>query len=218
MRFLLVLILLFLTTTIKAEYRIKIAIIDTGISLEQLQSNDACTGEHFSFVDEGILDKNSHGTNIMSIISKQLVNLTHCIVSYKAFDRDGYGRGLTEALRNISYDDSIKYINISSGGAAFDYTQYFIIKSLLDRGAKIIVAAGNDSFDLNKYCYYHPACYGLLYNSPNFYVVGSTSAYSNRGIVITDVLDGDNKGIPPMSGTSQATARKTGELVGGGIE
>lgn len=91
--------------------------------------------------------------------------------------------------------------------------------SKLVKGVEYVKA--NIGFDLDKKCQYFPACYD--FDSKNFHVVGSTTgyknsyggitSYSNYGKKVTSWEDGTNKGFPPLSGTSQATAIHTGKWV-----
>lgn len=75
--------------------------------------------------------------------------------------------------------------------------------------------------DLDKNCYYFPACYNF---SPTYFrVVGSntgyvnefggTTNYSNYGKKVTHWENGTNVGIPALKGTSQATATHLGKWV-----
>jgi len=75
--------------------------------------------------------------------------------------------------------------------------------------------------DLDKNCYYFPACY--QFPSEYFRVVGSNTGYendfggenrySNYGKKVTHWENGTNVGTPKMKGTSQATAINLGKWV-----
>ena len=89
-----------------AKNRIRVAVIDTGISYKQSQANYACKGGHRSFIDNDIYATHQHGINIISIISKTMNPKTHCIVSYKF-----YNSKTDTPLQNInSVIKSLKHI------------------------------------------------------------------------------------------------------------
>ena len=94
------------------------------------------------------------------------------------------------------------------------------IQKLLSKNIYFSVAAGNHSLNLDESCKSFPACY--KFSSKYFRVVGNGQTnnirfyLTNYGKIVTDWRDGMNqKGLfgGTFSGTSQATARKTSELV-----
>jgi len=204
--------LLIATTQLKAEDRIKIAVIDSGISFSQATADYACKDGHKSFVDGSIYAQNNHGQNIISIISKAVNPKTHCIRSYKVYYDKISGEdslaGTVKSLKHIAKDYSVRFLNISMGGAEPDYTEKLLIKRLLIRGVQIAVAAGNKKTNLDRKCNYYPACYKQELDYYNFYVVKSKLDSSNYGKIVTDTYRGYKIGTPVLSGTSQATAQK----------
>jgi hypothetical protein len=212
------LLLMFLIYSVKAlstDDRIRIVIIDTGISVSQYNSSYVCKDGHKSFVDTDIYDTNGHGTNIISIVSLGINVRTHCIVSYK-FYSDSKSNSIEQvinALLSAMRDDRIKYINMSMEGAGSYIFEKKLIRALLDRGVIITVAAGNKRQDLDIECNTFPACYKKDLDYENFYVVGSKLTSSNYGKVVTDIFSGRNVGSPIMSGTSQASAQKLADIL-----
>lgn len=213
----LILLILFISFSSFAENRIKVAVIDTGLSYKQSISNYMCDNGHIAVINSNPYDIQGHGTNIISIISKSINPKTHCIVSYKVIEhsKGNYKTILAreKALDMILKDKLIKYINISLESNALFKHELLTIVSLLKRGVVISVAAGNDSINLDKKCHVFPACYKKYINSNNFRIVGAKGSYSNYGSIVTDIFSGYRVGYPIMTGTSQATAQKTAQLL-----
>lgn len=218
-----ILSLLLTFSSVFAETRIKVAIIDTGIGVKQKYADYSCQKDHKSFVDSNIYDYHGHGTNIISIISKSINPKTHCIVSYKVWKDKVPDQKImnatVNALKSIVKDISIKYVNISMGGPSPHSLERKLIEKLLIRGVIISVAAGNgddegNGYDLDKKCVFYPACYRQTLKYSNFNVVSTfTLRSSNQGKIVTDKFSGYRVGTPVMSGTSQATAQKTAQIL-----
>lgn len=207
-------------TDANAETRIKIGIIDTGISYEQAKSKYLCKDGLKSMIqfDKGY-DFHGHGTNIFGLIAKQINTKTHCIISYKFWRKT---TSPAESVKNThkalkaAIKDKVKILNLSMGGAEHSSQELRLIKRFLSKGGTIYTAAGNEGLNLNINCNYYPACYkkGGLKNHPRFFVVSSnTGNYPNRGSIVDFYIDGTKKGKPVLSGTSQSTAICTGRSV-----
>ncbi|MDD5650808.1 MAG: S8 family serine peptidase [Candidatus Nanoarchaeia archaeon] len=216
MKFFIILMLIISISYAKDEKRIKIGIIDTGISIDQTRSEIMCKkGIKTFFNDNGIgIDK--HGINIFNIITKGLDAKKYCIISYKVFNNfrnknniDIYNKAIKMAI-----DDNVKYLNISMGGNNFNWNEYSLIQKSLTKGMVVIVAAGNDGKNLDKYCNYYPACYIKYLKEKNFKVVGAYNLdLSNYGSIVTNFEDGYMVGNPKLSGTSQAAANYTKKIL-----
>jgi len=208
----LLIFLIMAASQIKAEDRIKIAVVDTGISFKQSISNYSCRDGHKTYVDDSIYRTHRHGENIISIIAKSVNPKTHCIQSFKVYNTGMSGKSelaaSTKALKDISKDYKIRYLNVSMGGPEPDYREKTYYKRLLLRGVTITVAAGNEGNDLDKKCDYFPACYKKELDFYNFHVVQSKLASTNYGSITTDTFRGYRAGTPALSGTSQASAQK----------
>jgi hypothetical protein len=93
----------------------------------------------------------------------------------------------------------------------FDKLEYSYLSEIHKRGVKIVVAAGNNGMELKKGCNFYPACHKYFLH--NMIVIGNLhNRDSNYGEIIDYMIDGNRKGFPRMSGTSQSTAIFTGQL------
>lgn len=201
-----------------SETRGKIIVIDSGISKSQINKPYICKGGVMTaFDNDSGIDFHGHGTNIINIISSKINQKKYCIVSIKVYqvkaqNMNAYIKGLRMA--SFLYP---KIVNISMTGDQSSYLETAYITNILSTGSKVIVAAGNEGFDLNKVCNSYPAC--IKNNLPkhlsgNFLVVSNKDVKSaNYGRIVTHYRKGFKQGFPVMSGTSQSTANLTAELV-----
>lgn len=192
--------------------RIKIAIVDTGTDQTEQIKPFLCHGGHISLVDNNPLidnHKDKHGTNIAYLVTQNLDPSKYCVVIIKFFDPDNKTdyENLANFIFGIKYAAELKvaYLNVSGGGIKPSDMEERAIQQALKAGVKVAVAAGNEKTDLGKTCTYFPACYPI--NDSNFHVVSSsTTKLSNYGGVAKFQEDGNEKGVPTNSGSSQATA------------
>lgn len=208
----------YLNPTIQ-ESRTKIAIIDTGISINETTKPYLCNGNHYDLTGFGIEDKISHGMNIAGIVAKQIDTQKNCLLIIKYFHTQGTSFNTIKAFK-IAKEEKVKFVNYSSGGSGDSLSEKDAIKSLLNNKIYVIVASGNFGNNLSKTtCDYFPACYN--FDNSYFKVVGNGQSEdkrhttSNYGKVVTDWRNGqrvEGFGVT-MSGSSQATAILTGELV-----
>lgn len=215
------LFLILVSFSLFAETRQKIVVIDTGVSFRQSLRPYMCKNSTYSTYGTWV-DKHGHGTNVIGLIAEKINPEKTCIVSVKLEipknrDPEGYilkAMEITEKMKPIA-------VNISMSGSARFTSELYSVMRLLAFGTKIIVAAGNDSMDLDKKgCPVYPACYlddmkkrNKVINTKNFIVVGTTDTNSsNVGSVVTVKEKGKDQGYPKMTGTSQATANFTGKL------
>lgn len=219
-----------LGNTALEENRIKIGIIDTGLNVTEKIYPFLCNVGHMSFVGTSpFVDENDsqHGTNIAGLIAEHLDPKKHCLVILKfhgpKMNRREFMRYVRIAI-DYSVTINVKYLNLSLGGDDPETIEQLILQEALDEGIKIAVAAGNGrknrqnvsiGVNLDKKCYYYPACYKFSgKNKDNFHVVGSSKGlFSNKGKVVKYWEDGVDKGTPKLSGTSQATAIHLGKWV-----
>jgi subtilisin family serine protease len=202
---------------------ITVAVIDTGINsniLKQGHSKGVCKMGHKDFTGTGLADAHGHGTNISGLIHKYAKGKKYCQVILKFYDPRAVGRqNLSRMIAAIRYAVNIKvdFINISGGGVEFSELEKEEIIRALDSDIKIVSAAGNEKCNLDVACKYYPAMY-----DPRIVVVGNGKAKqsrhpsSNWGTIVDFWIDGTNKKGEygsAMTGTSQSTAIKTGELV-----
>lgn len=215
--FLISLFLMISTACVAKESRTKIVVIDSGVSYSQSVKPYMCKDGVDSLVDNYQYDTNGHGTNIVSIISKSVNPKTHCIVSlkvwYNSISSNDSVNGMIKALKRVARDSKVGFVNISMGGEEPSPTERALIRTILDRGVTITVAAGNNKDDLDYKCNYFPACYRQTIKNKNFHVVKSMLDSSNYGKVVTDTFSGYRVGKPVRSGTSQAAAQKMAQIL-----
>lgn len=216
-----------------AETRIRIVVVDTGI-VESYVKNYLCKSGHADVTGYGLKDVDGHGTNIASIIARSMDSTRQCLVIIKWYHTaEQYSKDTEhdqelyfKRLSNVVLQSYPSFVNMSLYGAKPILSEYRMIKTLLSRGATVVVAAGNKSMNLSKNCNAYPACYKL--NNTNFHIVANYSSGipstgiqgfsgSNYGGPATDKINGDNvcEGGVCLSGTSQAAALITGQLVRG---
>lgn len=154
----------------KGNKTIKIAIIDTGLNLNDVRFKDhLCEKGHKSFVGP-MEDNHGHGTHIAGIIQKEAGEGDYCFLIYKYYS--DYSPGMTNLENEIS---SIKeailngatIINFSGGGNAMYMEEYNAIKAHPE--VTVVAAAGNESINLDEETKYYPASY----NAPNIISVGN---------------------------------------------
>lgn len=212
----------FATCSVNARTK-TVAVIDTGLKQELIdggRKNGICKFGHRDFTGEGLNDVHGHGTNISGLIQRGANGSNYCqvILKYYKPEHDMSGKIQAERfVKAIRYAISIKvdYINISGGGRAPIEEERVLINEALEKGIKIIAAAGNEHSDIDTHPYY-PAFY-----NKEIYVVGNGTdrwhhaLTSNYGDRVNVWRDGDHQfanGII-QTGTSQATAIYTGELI-----
>jgi hypothetical protein len=219
--FVVVLTCLFATQVLASETRKMVAIIDTGMPNDSSLLKYMCKGKHADFTGFGLRDNHGHGTNVLGIILKKINPNTHCIVIIKYFNtvEAPYGSRSPRDIFNSIYNYLVfinpAYINFSGAGSGFNVNEFYAIAKLLDNGAKVVVAAGNNGLKLEAgSCEVFPACY--FFDEPNFYVVGANTKSSNYGGPVRHVREGLNQcGLGVCrTGSSQATANMTAELLG----
>ena len=201
------------------ETRERIVIIDSGARTSSMAkyADKLCLNGHTSYVGLIDIDLSGHGTNLLGIVAPSVDKNTQCITIVKSWQE-----ALTEkeetaaflkALVYVSQLQNVGFVNISITGSDPQEGELEALKTLTLVGAKVVVAAGNNSKDLGKICNIFPACYPV---KKNFYVVASVpSAYSNYGGPVNAEENGNKvcaDGIC-LTGSSQATAVHTSKLI-----
>lgn len=223
---LLVLGLLFLSPqlghTSELENRTKVAVIDSGLNVDRDIAPYICKGGLIDLTGTNTKDPHGHGTNVASIIKEGMNPERQCLISIKYWNESSPGYVNTERFVtaiNIAVSKGAKFINLSSDGTEWYDQEYFSLLNAV-KTAKVVIAAGNQGKNLSSSCFVYPACYKI--NSKNFYVVANynkdTKKYhhtSNRGGPVNAWKNGVRvfSGGYTFTGTSQATALKTMELV-----
>jgi len=217
---LLLIFMCFVISSLRAETREKIAVIDSGSSITQSKSGILCESGIVNYTRGTRYDTNDHGTNIIGIIAKTLNKKTQCIISYKVYNARISGQevtdNITKALKS-AIRRGVKFINLSMGGSSSSEPELKAIKKANKKGIYVLVASGNEGVDFDKEdCDYFPACYRVSYKHSKFRVVTTISLKgSNRGSIVTNKERGyevEGGGVV-RSGTSQATAVYTSKLI-----
>lgn len=227
MKVIMYLLLILLSNIGQAAEPVKVAVIDTGLSLVDLRFKDRlCKSGHRDFTGTGINDVNGHGTHITGLIISHAQNANYCLLILKYYADGAAGIINTQrfvmALKHAAAEGA-KIINLSVSGVEVSKDE----KEFIRANSKIlfIVSAGNDGKDLTKNPTY-PAAYGFS----NILVVGALKhdgnklESSNWGALVDKYELGENllstvpyalnmTGLGYLSGTSQATAVVTGKFL-----
>mgnify|MGYP006921284761 CR=1 FL=1 len=202
------LMLLALLTPI--DNRIPIYVLDTGIK----EDKSYLCKEYKDMTGKGIKDVANHGWMVADLIGSNIDSTKYCIYMVKwCHTCDNLGT-YTDSLAYIIKQQP-KYLNISAGGVDRDYFEEKMLKTMVDHGTKITVASGNNKFNLDKRCFYYPACYPI-----NIHVVGAlkTNKFDrgNYGHIVKEYLDGfyfDKKTNITYYGTSFSAPRAMARIV-----
>lgn len=190
---------------------IRVAVIDTGLDNTYSKYVPLCPNGHKDFSGEGFNDYHGHGSNVTGLIVDNAKVKGYCIIIIKAyaFKNQPPKEYLVEALE-YAYSIKPNIINLSSGGLDTFQREKSVVLKILDSGITLIVAAGNNSTNLDLDCNYYPACY-----DKRIYVIGNKALSSNYGGPVKVYYNGNNKTAfgRTMSGTSMATALFTADLL-----
>ncbi len=229
------------TANLTSFLTIKIAVIDTGYDFKSLWGWKAghqfpkglampkiCPGRHADFTREEtdkeyLKDNHGHGTHIAGIIAAGAQDVDYCLVILKFYDPKAPGQNnLANTIKafNHAIDEGVDIINYSAGGTEYSAIEKTVIMRAINKGIKVVVAAGNERSDIDKHPYY-PASYSALIEAVgNVDTEGKIVPSSNYGRSIASYRMGNNvlSLLPDntygyMTGTSQAAAVRTGELV-----
>lgn len=192
---------------------LKVAVIDTGIEAEYLNNANLCLSGHKSFVDDTITDYMGHGTNVVGLINTHAKGADYCLIVIKFANRRLATSNATNFIKALEYIKELKpdIVNISVSGPEPITKEKHIIKQLLDRNIKIVVAAGNEERNLNISCKSYPACY-----DERLWVISAFDiSEANTGAIVDAYLTGKEQTAYniTLSGSSQAAAIFTGKLV-----
>lgn len=220
--FFLLLIALFLSVGFSLPLKVvRIAVIDTGIDLEDPRFKGYIC-DYEDFTGTGIIDNEGHGTHILGLIKQYAKDKNYCFIILKFFN--DYNTSSIQNKLNLmkAYKSLYKYnpdiVNLSGGGAGFMEDEDLTIKDL--KNVQFFVAAGNDNKNIDLYPYY-PASLNYINVTP----VGAlgrdgkkldSSNWGKR--VIWEIGENIYSTIPFgsmgfKSGTSMSTAIITGKYV-----
>lgn len=218
--------------TSDCQKQLKVAIIDTGLNLDDPRFKDhLCPYGHKDFTGQGLDDVEGHGTHVAGSIVKFADHANYCLLIYKY-----YTEGSTDSQRLgwelLSLEEAIKnganIVNFSGGGGGFNETESLLIQ--YNPKVTFVVAAGNEHHDIDiRGNEYYPASYFFI----NEIVVGALDkngkrvSSSNWGKKVkwelgenilstipcknrSGLVDGCNG---YMTGTSMATSVVTGKIL-----
>lgn len=258
---------------------IKVAVIDTGIDLNQV-SIPLCKTGHADFTIRDVphdlrqaaiplMDDHGHGTHISDTIDQYVkgfvredymrsgnrlaghIDLDHlnkdydyCQIIIKYYRQSGTSKqnieNMIDSLKHILTLDDVSFVNISGGGNEISIEEKKVVKEILDKGIKIVAAAGNNGAIIDRTTFgYYPALY-----DDRIYVVGNKwkdrngnlfrSPTSNYGVFVKHwevgtsvwalhptkhqtvngkIVNRNTNLVVSRTGTSMAAAIKTGKLV-----
>ena len=220
-------LLLLLSTSCFADnscHKIRVAVIDSGLDLKDPRfTNYLCESGHKDFTGEGFKDFFVHGTHVAGLIQQNAIDANYCFLIYKYYSIHVSGKqNLSREISSIKYaiKNGANVVNFSGGGAEFSEEEYDLIKN--HPNVTFVVAAGNEGQDTDKVGNeYYPGSYWL----DNIVIVGSTNHYGEKvqssnwgnhivwevGDQVLSTLPNGKNGY--LSGTSMATAVRTGKLV-----
>lgn len=192
---------------------IRVAILDTGIS--NINTRHLCATGHKDFTNSGsVLDRhvNKHGSNVAAIIEREAGPGNWCVVILKVFGSPGLD-SFKAYLAALEYAEIQAYpiLNISLSGTQKDEFESQVIKRMLDKGQVIVVAAGNNYLDLSKNCTAYPACVDSRLIVVSDLGLKSANKYGPVDIY-TIGRNIEGAGVS-LSGTSQSTAKVTGQII-----
>lgn len=215
MRNLHTLIGLLLATTGYAVEPIRVAVVDTGLTTRVKVK--LCKSGHKSFVGDKVTEL--HGTNVSGLIEQHAGGANYCQIIINWYSEKTPQEELKNNLAmsiKAAIEANADIINISGGGTAPHSTERFYIQKALDKGIKIVAAAGNSRTNLDINCNFYPACYDkriiVIGNAdPN----GTRHWSTNYGKVVAHYIVGVNRCVDTicMTGTSQSAAIVTGRIV-----
>jgi subtilisin family serine protease len=206
---------------------IRVAVIDTGFNFSfkqykhfKLTKPKLCKTGQKDFTNSSITDVNGHGSNIVSLIAKGNENTDYCIMVLKYYSKETENISLDIELEALKYaiKSKVDVINLSIAGYAYSKEECETIKLALDKGIRIVAAAGNEGFDLSKTKVYPAMCDRRVKIVMNYDKTTRhyTSNYGNNLIKEqgTNQYGVSDKELPEFrTGTSQATANYTNKLI-----
>jgi len=206
-------VLLFFMLAITAKAEVRIAVIDTGLNVAAVNVK-VCADSAKSFVsNEGpYSDLHGHGTEVTRIVSESIPKtIPFCIIPIKVGNATGFILPLHIA-QGIDYavEKKADVVNISISGSMYFEVEALAVRRALNKGVILVIAAGNNSKNLNTNCNAFPACY-----DPRIEVVGYFSPDSNHGKVVDFKASGnaiargrtENGIFFPEQGSSYAAPR-----------
>lgn len=212
---------------------IRVAVIDTGFDFKSNWSHanmalpKLCKEGHTDFSGLGLQDNHGHGTHIAGLIGQNLADVDYCLVILKFYNGDHDGLLQLNSNKAImkAIDLKVDVINYSGGGTEFEEAECRMIKYALDKGIKVVAAAGNQYSDINKNPFYPAMCdervmivgninqKGERVPSSNYSLnnVGDRWLFQEPGFASKSIYLHNTIGY--LTGSSQSTAVMSGKVV-----
>lgn len=195
----------------KQNQTVKIVVIDTGYNTEN-NTLKLCD-QGIDLTGYGLNDNLGHGNNVAHIIADGLKDEDYCIYPIKLFnDKTTSIDNFSNAMEMTNNIPNVDIVNLSYGGSYISYRERYYLRKLLDKGIKVVAAAGNYSDNLDINCNYYPACYddriitvGMLGINNLIHKLSNYGNYVKKWTVGENITAGGRT----LSGTSQSTAVET---------
>ena len=176
---------------------VTVAVIDTGIDKThpEFAGRVAAVNKVSSESSDGT-DQNGHGTHVAGIIGAAADNGVGGtgvapevnILAVRVLNAKGSGT-TADIIAGVNYaanDSDVRVINMSLGGPSgvTDIPYEAAVKSAVQKGIVVVVAAGNDGWDISKADYKtSPACFEDAVTVASLDVNGDLSNFSNYGFI-----------------------------------
>lgn len=207
---------------------VKVAVIDTGFDVNskwETVNPQICPNGTKNFFNRSadVADNRSHGTHVAGLIAKNAGEAKYCLYIFKAIDYDIYNVSASTFAFKQAIKDNVDIINYSAGGLSYIEEECEVIKVALDKGIKVVVAAGNNGQDLRVGSYYPAKCdsriirvanidkNGKLYKTSNYSTNPKYNVIMEMGTDVKSIYPNNQYGI--QTGTSMATAIVSGKIV-----
>ncbi|WML34220.1 S8 family peptidase [Clostridium sp. OS1-26] len=217
-------------TLVNQKRQVKVAVLDTGVDYTHVDlKNRVLTDLGYNFIDnsKNVLDDNGHGTHISGIIAAEANNkqgivgiagtLDVKIIPVKVLDKNGEGDS-DKIAKGIIYaaDKGADIINLSFGTKGTCEEIDSAIKYAKEKGAFVVVAAGNDNSNADLYTpagdeqdAYTVSAITRQYKKANFSNYGSSIDIAAPGVKIISTVpngyaawDGTSMAAPVVSGVA----------------
>jgi len=196
---------LFVSINAIAENRV--AVIDTGINVNNKNRPYLCKDGHEDFTGYGMSDKIGHGTEVVQLIIETAKSKNFCIVVLKFWEEEistEQAISATVAAFEKVKRLGIRLVNYSASGNSKSPLEELFIST--NPRIMFVVAAGNEGVDLDL----NPR-YPASYNYSNVIAVGALNRFGTRHRVSNY---GERvKNWETANATSFATAIKTGKII-----
>lgn len=178
--------------------RIKVAVIDTGVSSHTGEFDGRLTQIDVGFGLEPIMNNdNAHGTFVASCIAAAMDNGIGgagvapdvSIVGYRIANEYGGLDGaaiLSSVLSSI--EEGVDIVNMSFGGPIYDPIEEYVFQKAYDAGITLVASAGNE--DSNNLAY--PSCYSTTISVAATNRANDKSAFSTYGVNVDIAAPGTN--------------------------